>query len=213
MELSAHDREVKGKKVRFLRRQGVTPVHLFGHNVKPLPLQCETSELRTVLNRAGTTGLIQLKLDAGKRTRNVMVREIQKEARSGELLHVDFYQIKMDEKIKVEVPVTLIGEAPALKNKENYLSHELANLNIECLPDGIPAHIEVDVSNLEEADQAIRVSDITVGEGISIITSPEQLIAKINVRFVEREEEAEAEAGAEGEAPTEAASAEGSSQE
>jgi large subunit ribosomal protein L25 len=116
----------------------------------------------------------------------------------------------MEEKLKVDVPIVLAGEAPALKLKENFLSHELDNLSIECLPDDIPSHIEVDVTVLEEADQSIHVQDIILGEEITVLASPEQLVAKINVRHVEREIEAEeAEAVEEGEVPVAEAAEEG----
>ncbi|MFC1948559.1 50S ribosomal protein L25 [Chloroflexota bacterium] len=208
MELSANPREILRKKVRFLRRQGITPVHLFGHNVKPTPLQCDTRELKNVLARTGMTGIISLKLDKTKKTRNVMVREVQREPRTGELLHVDFYQVRMEEKIRVEVPIVTVGEAPALKLKDNFLAHELNSLNIEALPDHIPSRIEVDISSLTDAEQAIHVGDIELEDGITILTNPEQLVAKISVRFIEREVEveeveAEVEVGAEAEAAEE----------
>lgn len=202
MELIVETRKIFGKKVRFLRRQGITPAHLYGHNVEPVPLQCDTVHLRQVLAKTGTTGLIELKLDKARKTRAVMTREIQKDALTGELIHVDFYQVRMEEKIRVEVPIVQIGEAPALKMKENFLSHELDTLSIECLPNEIPAQIELDVSVLEEADQTIHVSDIVLGDNITVLTNPEQLIMKISTGFVEKE-------GPEGELGLEAVSAEG----
>ncbi len=120
MELSAKPREILGKKVRFLRRQGLTPVNLFGHNVEPVVLQCDTAQLKHVLVRTGKTKLISLMIDKAKKPRNVMVREVQREPQTGELLHVDFYQVSMEEKVRVELPIVTIGEAPALKTKENF---------------------------------------------------------------------------------------------
>jgi large subunit ribosomal protein L25 len=197
MELSTSKREILGKKVRFLRRQGITPVHLFGRNVEPMPLQCDTTELQHVLARTGMTGLINLKIDKTKEPRNVMVREVQKEPRTGQLLHVDFYQVRMEEKIRVEVPIVTVGEAPALRFKENFLAHELNNLTIECLPDEIPSRVEVDLSNLTEAEQAIHVKDIRLDDGITILDHSDQLVVKISTGFVEKEEEVKAEVEAE----------------
>jgi large subunit ribosomal protein L25 len=214
MDLTVHTREIRGKKVKNLRRQGITPVHVFGHGIEPEALQCDTVALQKILARAGTTGIVGLKVDKSRKTRNVMVREVQKEPRSGQLLHVDFYEIRMEEKLKVEVPIILIGEAPALKMKENFLSHELDRLTIECLPDQIPNHIEVDVSILEEADQSIHVEDIILGAEIAVLDHPEQLVAKINIRHVEREIEAEeAEVAEEGEAIEEESAEDNSSEE
>ena len=187
MELSADIREILGKKVKFLRRQGITPVHLFGRNIEPVPLQCDTAQLQHVLALTGMTGLISLKIDKAKEPRNVMVREVQKEPRTGKLLHVDFYQVRMEEKIRVEVPIATVGEAPALKLKENFLAHELNSLTIECLPDRIPSRVEVDLSDLTEAEQSIHVSDIRLGDGITVLDNPEQLVVKISAGFIEKE--------------------------
>ena len=89
-----------------------------------------------------------------------MVREVQREPRSGESLHVDFYQVKMAELIKVEVPIVLFGEAPALKLKENMLVQDLNTLTVECLPAEIPTSVEIDLSPLTETEEAVRVKDI-----------------------------------------------------
>ena len=189
IELQATNREILGKKVRFLRRQGIIPIHLFGHNVESLALQCDAAQLQRVLAQAGKTRLINLKLDKAKRPRNVVVREIQRDLLTGGLLHVDFYQVRMAEKIKVEVPIVPVGEAPALKLKENMLLQGLNNLTIECLPDKIPASIEVDLNSLTEVEQAIHVRDITLDEGVAILNDPEHVVVKISLRHVEKVEE------------------------
>ena len=109
-----------------------------------------------------------------------------RESLTGELLHVDFYQVSMEEKIRVEVPIVPVGEAPALKSKDNFLARELDSLTIECLPDEIPNSVELDISSLTEVDQAIHVQDITLDEGITLLNSPEQLVVKISARLVEK---------------------------
>ena len=194
IELQTTPREVLGKKVRFLRRQGITPVHLFGHNIESAALQCDTTQLQHALAQAGRTRLINLKLDKAKKPRNVVVREVQREPHTGELLHVDFYQVSMEEKIRVDIPIVPVGEAPALKLKDNFLTQELNSLTIECLPDEIPASVELDVSSLTEVDQTIHVQDITLGKEITVLNNPEQLVVKISARRIEEEVVAEEEA-------------------
>jgi large subunit ribosomal protein L25 len=189
IELKVTNREILGKKVKHLRRQGITPVHLFGHSIESLALQCNTGELERVLAQAGQTGLISLKLDEEKKPRTVVVREFDRDWRRGKLLHVDFYQVKMGEKIRLEVPVVLVGEAPALKSKANMLEQELETLTVECLPAKIPASVEVDISSFTEPGQAIRVKDIALGEDITILNSPELVVVKISFRPVEKLEE------------------------
>ena len=189
LELKVTNREILGKKVKHLRRQGITPVHLFGHGIESLALQCDTVQIERVLSQAEQTGLISLKLDNEKRPRTVMVRAFDRDWRKGQLLHVDFYQVKLREKLKLEVPVVLVGEAPALKSKDNMLEHELDTLTIECLPAKIPANIEVDISSFTEPGQAIRIKDIILGEDIVILNDPELVVAKISWRPVEKVEE------------------------
>jgi len=189
IELNIANREILGKKVKHLRRQGITPVHLFGHGIESLALQCNTGELERVLAQAGHTGLISLKLDEEKKPRAVVVRKFDRDWRGGKLLHVDFYQVRMEEKIKLEVPVVLVGEAPALKSKDNMLEHELETLTVECLPAKIPASIEVDISSFTEAGQAIRVKDIALDKDITVLNGPELVVVKISFRPVEKVEE------------------------
>ncbi len=200
IELEATTRETLGKKVRFLRRQGVMPVHLFGHSIKSETLQCDTAQLHRILTQAGKTRLISIKLDNDKKPRNVVAREVQRDPRTGELLHVDFYQVRMEEKIRVEVPIVLTGEAPALKLKENSLVHELTSLTVECLPDEIPTDVESDISSLTDPEQMIRVKDIALGEGVAVLNDPGHVVVRISVRYIEMEEEVAVEEGVEAEA-------------
>ncbi len=197
IELQTTNREILGKKVRFLRRQGIIPAHLFGHDIESVALQCDAAQLKQILKQAGKTRLISLKLDKVKQPRNVVVREIQKNPLTGDLIHVDFYQVRMTEKIKTDVPIVLVGEAPALKSKENMLFQELNSLTIECLPAQTPPSIELDMSPLTEAEQSLHVKDIILDEGITVLIDPEHMVVKISMRHIERIEEAVAEEVAE----------------
>jgi large subunit ribosomal protein L25 len=189
IELRVQKRDTLGKKVRFLRRSGITPVHLFGHGLESMTLQCETAALNKALAQAGKTKIINLQVDKSRKARTVMVRETQKNAINGELLHVDLYQVVATEKIKAEVPIILIGEAPALKSKDNLLEHELNSLSVECLPGDIPDKIEVDVSILIDDDSAIRVKDLVLGEGVTQLRNPERVVVKIGKQYAERKAE------------------------
>lgn len=192
IELQVVDREVVGKKVRFLRRKGIIPLHLFGHGIESLSLQCDSSELRHVLAQAGKTRLIGLKIGKARKPKNVFVREVQRSPRTGELLHVDLYQVQMEETIKVDVPIVLIGEAPALQEKGNMMVQELSTLSVEALPYKIPATVEVDLSPLTEAEQSLYVRDIVLDEEITVLDDPEHMVVKINLLPTEKEEVAEA---------------------
>ncbi len=190
--LLATDRSVLGKKTRFLRRQGITPVHLFGHGLKSQALQCDTAKLRQILTQVGTTRPVSLEIEGDKQPRMVFVREVQIDRLTEQLLHVDFYQVKKTEKIKVDVPIILVGEAPAMKTKGRSLLHGVTSLSIECLPGDIPPQIEVDLSPLEEAEQVIHVRDITLSPDITVMIDPDQLVAKVaEARVLEEEVVAE----------------------
>ncbi|MFC1981932.1 50S ribosomal protein L25 [Chloroflexota bacterium] len=209
--LKATNRETLGKKVRFLRRQGVTPAHLFGHGIESVALQCNTADIHKVLAEAGQTRIVSLKLENEKKPRNVIIREVQIEPCKEEVLHVDFYQVQMAEQVRVEIPIVLVGEAPALKLKENMLVHDVVALTVECLPAKIPDRVEVDITSLTDSDQAVRVKDIKLGEGVTVLTDPELMIVRISLRHMEKleevvEEEEKVEATAEAaEAPGEEA--------
>ncbi|MBE9478221.1 MAG: 50S ribosomal protein L25 [Chloroflexi bacterium] len=187
--LKATARDIVGKKTRFLRREGITPTHLFGHNLKSLALQCNTDELKRVIVQVGTTALFNLGIDGEKRPRKVLIREIQNDPLGRQILHVDFYQIKMTEKLKIEVPLVLSGEAPAMKVKGRSLQQSLTSLNVECLPDKLPHEIEVDLSPLTELGQAIHVKDLRLSTDITVTNNPEQLIAKVSETAAARAEE------------------------
>jgi large subunit ribosomal protein L25 len=189
LKIKAVKRDVLGKKNRFLRRQGVTPAHLFGHSLKSQVLQCNTEELKKVVAHAGTTRLVSLKVEGEKESKNVFVREIQRDVLSRQLLHVDFYQVKKGEKMSMDVPIVLVGEAPAMKGKGRIMSRGTVILRIECLPEKVPPQIEVDISVLLDTDQAIHVKDIILDPDIIVRDDPELLVAKVSEIVIKVEEE------------------------
>ena len=206
LTLLANKREILGKKTRFLRRQGITPTHLFGHDLKSLPLQCDTAKLQRIIAQARRTRPISLEIEGDKQPRSVFIREIQRAEPGGQLLHVDFYQVRKTEKIRVDVPIVLVGEAPAMREKGRILTRGVTSLGIECLPDKLPPQVEVDLSSLEELEQAIYVRDITLSPDITVFTASDQMVVKVSEVHVEKEEEVVVEevvAEVEAEAPTE----------
>lgn len=186
IELQVNNREVLGKGVKTLRKQGIVPVHLFGHGLKSLALQVETVKLERSLAQAGENRLINLTVKNEKKVRPVLVRETQRDALTGKLLHVDLYQVKMAEKMKVKVPIILVGESLAMGTKDNTLIRPLDELAVECLPAKIPAHIDVDISSLTTHGQTIRVKDITSSPDVIILNDPEEVIVTVVRRFEEK---------------------------
>ncbi len=197
-------RTVTGKKTRFLRRQGITPAHLFGQGLDSVAVQCPTGDLQRAIAQKGTTRLMDLTLDGEKEARSVFIGEIQRDALSGELIHVDFYQVNKNRRIRVAVPVVLVGEAPAAKLKNNIIEHLINEVEVESLPGDLPPQIEVDITPLAEADQALHISDLKLKPGVVVMAAPEQLIVKVST-IAEEKEEAPVVAAAEAEEAPKAA--------
>jgi len=188
IELKAAKRDITGKKVKVLRRNGIIPVNLFGPGIESVSLQCEAAELQNVMRRAGQTKIIDLKIDSEKKARAIMIRKAQILPLKNDILHVDLYQVKMTDELKVEVPVVLTGEALVTRAKENILVQELNSINVQCLPANMPSEIEVDISVLTEPDQVLRVKDITVKDVVTIVNDPEVVVVRISVQPTEKRE-------------------------
>lgn len=192
-EIRVEKRDILGKDVRFLRRSGIVPAHLFGHGIDSLPVQLDRGTLQKLLIQSGRTGIVNLRLGGESQARPVIIREVQKSPSTGEVLHVDFYQVRMQDKVEVEVPLVFTGEAPALKDKENMLLRELDTLTVECLPANIPPEFEVSLDSLEEAEQAIRVEDLKLSSDCTVLNAPEQVVVKVAHHAIEKPVEKAAE--------------------
>ncbi|NIM19646.1 MAG: 50S ribosomal protein L25 [Candidatus Latescibacteria bacterium] len=160
-KLSSERREGSGKGIaRKLRQQGRIPAVLYGHNQEPVHLSLAELEIRKVLHEHPESAIVDLTIDGKNRTScNAIVREVQRHPATGRLLHIDFQRIKMDEKVRVHVPIVLLGNAKGVKEMGGILEHGLRELNITCVPTAIPNAIEIDVTELIIGD-SIHVRDI-----------------------------------------------------
>ncbi len=189
LELRVNTRTVTGKKVAALRRQGITPINLYGGVIESQSIQANTADLRRILGSVGMTHLLNLQIDGKEGLKNVMVRNIEVDAITGQLVHVSLYQVQMGEDVTVDVPVKLVGEAPAAKATGNSIAQELNTLTISSLPGEMPSSIEVDITSLSGQDQAIRVKDIKPIKGIVIQNDPETVVVRVATATVEHKEE------------------------
>jgi large subunit ribosomal protein L25 len=199
-KLKATERDGKSGKgaARKVRASGRVPGILYGHGMDPISLAVDSRDLFHVLHTdAGTNVLIDLQV--GSDHHLAMPREIQRDHIKGQFLHIDFLVVRRDEKITVDVPVSLIGESHGVK-EGGVIEHHLWELKVECFPTDVPESIEADVSKLGIGD-ALRVEDITPPEGATILTDLSETIVSVvppPVLAVEEEvavsEEAEAEA-------------------
>ena len=165
LTLDVAQRTVVGRGAHRLRQQGLVPGVVYGHQVEALAVEVGERELGRVTHAAGASHLIQLKVKGERRQRPVLIREVQREPRSGRTVHVDFFQVNLKEKLDVTVPVVVSGEAPAVKQVGGEVLQVLHQLAVNCLPDSIPGEITVDVSGLAEIDDAVRISDLLLPEG------------------------------------------------
>jgi large subunit ribosomal protein L25 len=203
LQLKASKRELLGKRSRRLHREGKLAAVVYGHNAEPTPLVLDRLEFQKVFVKSGRTHLVDLVVDDA-RTEKVLVREIQTHPRRLGPIHVDFYQVSLEEKIRVEVPVHLTGESAAVKRGDADILQPIHALEVECLPTDIPEAFEVDLTPLAEIDTELRVSELDVPKGVTVLADPEDLVVKIvHKREMKVEEElpaAEAAIPAEGEA-------------
>jgi large subunit ribosomal protein L25 len=191
VELKTQKREVLGKKVKSLRREGLIPAVLYGHETESVPLQVEERELNRVLVQAGGHRLIALKVGRSRKRQMALARDVQWDVISGKPLHVDFYAVVMTEKITTAVPLVLVGEAPAADRVGAMVLQGLDEVEIECLPGDLIEAIEVDLSGLEEIDQAIYVKDLPVPPTVEILTDTEETVARVTWAAAEVVEEEE----------------------
>ena len=157
--LIAARRSVTGKQVRRLRREGQLPGVVYGHGVDPFPVQMEAREAGKSLSRAGQASLLALNLE-GEEGRNVLVREVQRDTLTRAILHVDLYQVRMDEEIRLAIPVLLRGKAPAVREKDGVLVQGVDEIEIECLTEYLQQ--EGAVGNRLSALEGNRVGAVAI---------------------------------------------------
>lgn len=191
MVLYAKQRTVIGKQVRALRREGLLPAVLYGTGIEPISLELELFEASKVLSKMGSSTLVSLKV--GRQTHQVLVREIQRDVIRRDIKHVDFLKVAMDVVIRASVPVELVGEALAVSELGGVLVSGLAVVEVEALPSDLPDRMVVDLELLVEIEDTITVSDLSFGEGVEVLTSMDEVLARVIYQVEEEIEEEEVE--------------------
>jgi large subunit ribosomal protein L25 len=198
--LEAAKREQTGKEVRHLRAEGIIPGVLYGPTFDAINLQVEWTKLRPVLMEAGGSQIIQIKL--GDEEYNALVRQVQRAPLRGDVLHIDFYRVRMDVAIRTEVPIVLVGDADHLEDMGGVLIHEMNSVEVECLPGDLPAELKIDISGLQEVGDSILASALPELAGVTYNVDPgDVIVATTYLQRAEEEEEEEEEIHEEGEEP------------
>ena len=219
--LTVEKRTIVGKKVSLLRREGVTPLHLYGSGIDSQALQCETAVVGKLINQAGTNIPVTLKV-AGDVGENVcFVREVQYHPVTDRLVHVDFMKVDVNRVVRAQVPIAITGLSPAVRHMGGTLLQPLQTVTVEALPMDIPASYSLDAESIIDFDTNLFVSDLENIDGVSIINDDDELVAgvvaprieaELEIELGEGEEGTEAEEGEqrEGESGTEESSGSGS---
>jgi len=185
-------RNATGKgPTRRSRRSGVIPGIIYGEGERSIPFETKYDDFQTLIHTAsGENVIVDLKLEGDSADMKAIIREIQRDPINGSILHFDLHHISMTEKVKVNVPVVVVGIPIGVKDFGGVLEHVLREIEVECLPTEIPAKIEVDVSALKIGD-SIHVGELTVAGGTIITTKERSVVTVVPPAVEEVAKEAE----------------------
>ena len=167
--LDVHVRKnIGGKDAHELRKSGLIPGEIYGPDQKNIHVALDMRAFNKVYKVARESSLVDLSID-GKEPRKVLIHSVQRDPESLNPIHVDFYAVRMDKKLKASVPLEIVGASPAVKNHGAVLVTVKDELEVQCLPKDLPSKIVVDISGLVELESRIRVADLDVAEGVTIL--------------------------------------------
>ncbi|MDB6147473.1 MAG: ctc [Spartobacteria bacterium] len=197
VKLKAEPRSETGRSaVRKLKARGIVPAVIYGGKEKPQPLQVSARDVHTMLSHAaGENILVELEIAGEKSNKSALIQEIQHAPLGGNVLHIDFHAISMDEAIQAEVPLEPTGVSTGVKNFGGLLEQSLRSLAVECLPRDLPDRITVDVSAMNIGD-TIHVRDIQLPQGVVAKVQPDLTAFSVVAPAVEEEPVAAAVEGA-----------------
>lgn len=190
--IQARPRNIVGRKVKSLRRQGFLPAVIYGHGFDSLAIQVPLKEFEKVYTEAGETTIIYLKV--GDKEYPTIIQDVTKNPLSDELLHADFYKVRLDEKIKAKIPLNFIGESPAVKNLGGILVKNISEIEVEGFPQDLPHQVNVDISSLKELKGHILVKDLPISEKLKVEADPAAIVVLVQEPISEEELKAQLEA-------------------
>ncbi len=198
MTIKVEKREQTGKNAnRQLRALGALPAVVYGDKKEPVPITIDRKKVIELLKKGGgENAVFKLELAGTKASRHAMIRDLQVDPISRRIIHIDFQRIDLKQKVKVEVPIQLVGEPTGVKNEGGVLDFVTREIEVECLPNDIPPALEIDVSALAIGDH-IEAKDIPLPESVELMEEPERVIVAVSHSRVAAEiEELEAEGAA-----------------
>ena len=186
VKLEAKSRSERGRKVNKGRKDGLVPAVVYGHSVESTSLWVNALDLKRLLKVSGESTIIELKID-GKDDRNVLIQEIQRGGVKDNFMHIDFFQVRMNEKIETEVELVFIGESAAVKEQGGILVRNIDKVTVKCLPADLPSHIDVDISIIKTFEDHIAIKDLKISEKVEVEIEPETVIALVTPPRTEEE--------------------------
>tara|TARA_B100000676_G_scaffold300868_1_gene347170 strand:- start:4199 stop:4867 length:669 start_codon:yes stop_codon:yes gene_type:complete len=180
LEIKVQKRDVVGKNVRFLRKNGKTPIHLYGNGIESVSLEVETDELTRLLNRAGPNTPVSVTIDNDKEPRFTYLREVQKHPVTEKVLHVDFLEVSTTQEIISNISVDLVGESPAIKSYGGRINQTMRTIRVSALPKDLPERLEIDLSSLDSFEKVLRVSDIKISSDVLLLTDSDSVVVRIS---------------------------------
>jgi len=193
--LKATKRDVIGKQVKALRREGKLPAVIYGRHTDPINVNLDAHTAAVALAKVTSSSLVTIDVDGTEHL--ALVREKQRDYIKNKLLHVDFLAVSLTEKLRTTVPVHFVGLSLAVKDFNAVMVHNLEELEVECLPNDLPERIDVDISNLNRPGEGIRLRDVHVSDNVRLLGDPDTMVAVATFAKVEEETAAVAVAGAE----------------
>jgi large subunit ribosomal protein L25 len=184
LTLSAETRSVTGKKVKQLRREGKLPAVIYGKE-DTVSIQLDRLETARVLRTAGSNQLLSIDLDSS--TRTVIVRDIQQHLLRRELLHIDFYEVKMGETLRTHARIVTVGQAAPVAAGDGLVTLLLQEVEVECLPSALVSELEINLDMITSPEVTLFVRDLYVPSGVDVLTDPETPVAAFS-HFRDEEE-------------------------
>ena len=183
--IQATKRDVVGKQVKALRREGKLPAVIYGRHTDPININLDAHAASLALGRLTSSSLVTINVDGAEHI--ALVREKQRDYIKNRLLHVDFLAVSLTEKLRTSVSVHFVGVSPAVKDFNAVLVHNLEELEVECLPGDLPERIDVDISVLQRPGDGIRLKDVHVSDKVRLLGDAETMVAVATFAKVEEE--------------------------
>jgi large subunit ribosomal protein L25 len=187
LALKATIRELVGRKVKNLRKNGQLPATVYGKKVKSITVAVSEADFKQVYEEAGETGLIELTV--GNETRPVLVHNVQTDAIYSKPLHIEFHQVDLKEKVHANIPLVMVGISQAVADKKGVLLTLVDEIEVEALPQELPENIEVDVAKLAEVNSELHVSDLKIPTGVTLLTESTVGVVRIGELVTKETEE------------------------